>query len=175
MNQIIFNYLNSFAGRYEWFDTAVVFSAETLGLILLIGLVIFLFSHEHKGQGFHNVIVVFSAVVFAWGMSWIIKHVYPSPRPFVVLENITKLLDYGRMDSFPSGHATFFSAIATVLYFYHKKIAIFYILGALVIGFSRIIAGIHWPVDVLVGYILGGVAASFVYYAYNSIIANSKH
>lgn len=151
-----------------------MFSADTLGVLLLFGLVVFLLSHEHEGRGFHNVIVVLSAALFAWAVSWIIKHVYPSPRPFVLLDDVTKLLDYGRMESFPSGHATFFSAIATVLYFYHKKIAIFYLLGALVIGLSRIIAGIHWPIDILAGYVIGGIIASFVYYAYNSIIVNRK-
>lgn len=170
MNETIFRYFNSFAGQFEWLDKAVVFSAETLGIIFLIGLVIFLFYHEHKRQGFHNVIVVFGAILFAWGVSWVIKHVYPFPRPFIALENVTKLIDYGGMDSFPSGHATFFSAMATVLYFYHKKIALFYALGAVLIGVSRIVAGIHWPLDILAGYVLGGVAATLVYYLYHRII-----
>lgn len=169
MNQDIFQYLNNFAGQYEWLDSTVVFSAETLGVFLLFGLVIFLFSNEHEGQGFNNVIVVLGAALFAWGVSWVIKHAYPFPRPFVALDDVTKLIDYGRMDSFPSGHATFFSAIATVLYFYHKKIALFYALGALMIGLSRIIAGIHWPVDILAGYIIGGVVAIFVYHIYVAI------
>jgi len=170
MNETIFRYLNSFAGQFQWLDTAIVFSAETLGVVLLIGLIIFLFYHEHKGQGFHNVIVILGAIFFAWFVSWLIKYIYPFPRPFIALENVTKLMDHGGMDSFPSGHATFFSAIATILYFYHRKIALFYAFGAVLIGVSRIVAGIHWPLDVLVGYVLGGVVATFVYYLYHRTI-----
>jgi len=170
MNEIIFNYLNSFAGQYEWLDIITVFFAETLGVILLLGLLMFLFSHEHKGKGFHNVIVILAAAVFAWALSWAIKHAYPFPRPFIVLDNVNQLIDNSGIDSFPSGHATFFSAIATALYFYHKKIALFYALGALSIGVSRIIAGVHWPLDIVVGYILGGMAAAFVYYTYQTIL-----
>ncbi len=170
MNETIFRYLNSFAGKYEWLDASIIFSGETLGIILLIGLVIFLFSHEHKEKGFHNIIVVFGAILFAWGVSWIIKHVYPSPRPFIALDDVTKLINYGGMDSFPSGHATFFAAMATVLYFYHKKIALFYALGAVFIGVSRVVAGIHWPLDILVGYLLGGVVASFTYILYSRLV-----
>lgn len=167
MNETIFRYLNSFAGQFQWLDTAIVFSAETLGIILLIGLVIFLFYHEHKGRGFHNVIVVLGVIFFAWFASWLIKYFYASPRPFIALENVTKLMDHGGMDSFPSGHATFFSAMATVLYFYHKKIALFYALGAVLIGASRVVAGIHWPLDILAGYLLGGIVAVFFYFLYH--------
>ncbi len=169
MNQYIFRYLNNFAGQYKWLDGTIVFSAEMLGIILLLGLIYFLFSHEHKGQGFHNVIVVLGVALSAWAVSWMIKHIYPSPRPFVVLDNVTKLINHGRMDSFPSGHATFFSAIATVLYFYHKKIAILYGVGAIIIGISRVMAGIHWPIDILVGYIIGGIVATLVYHVYGAI------
>jgi undecaprenyl-diphosphatase len=170
MNETIFRYFNNFAGQYEWLDTAVVFSAETLGIILLFGLVIFLFSHEHKGRGFHNVIVVLTAGLVAWIFAKIIKTIYPSPRPFLAIEDVTKLVNHGGTDSFPSGHTTFFSAIATALYFYHKKIAVFYMFGALLIGLSRIVAGIHWPVDILAGYVLGGVVTVFVYYSYQYIL-----
>ncbi len=170
MNETIFRYLNSFAGQSQWLDIAIMFSAETLGVILLLGLVIFLFYHEHKEIGFHNVVVVLGAIFIAWGVSWVIKHVYPSPRPFIALENVTKLIDHGGMDSFPSGHATFFSAMATILYFYHKKIALFYALGAVLIGLSRVVAGIHWPLDILVGYILGGVVAVFACFLYHRFV-----
>lgn len=169
MNQYVFQYLNNFAGQYKWLDGAIVFSAETLGIILLFGLIYFLFSHEHKRKGFHNVIVVLGVALSAWAVSWMIKHIYPYPRPFVVLDNVTKLINHGRMDSFPSGHATFFSAIATVLYFYHKKIAVLYGVGALMIGISRVMAGIHWPADIIAGYIIGGVVAVFGYRVYTSI------
>ncbi len=169
MNEIIFRYLNSFAGKYSWLDTLVVFSAETLAVVLLLGLVYFLFSHEHKGKGFHNVIVVLSTALLALLVALFIKYIYPYPRPFDVLDNVTKLINPNSMNSFPSGHATFFSAIAGVLYFYHKKLAIFYTLGALLIGVSRVVAGIHWPFDILTGYIVGGLVAVFVYNLYVSV------
>jgi len=175
MNETFFRYLNSFAGQYEWLDNVLVFGAETLGIFFLFGLVIFLFSHEHKRQGFNNVTVVLGAAFAAWILAKTIKYVYPLPRPFIELDNVIKLVDHGGIDSFPSGHATFFSAIATALYFYHKKIAIFYAIGALLIGISRVAAGIHWPLDVLAGYIIGGVVATFTYYAYHSITQNTQN
>jgi len=171
MNEIIFRYLNSFAGQSSFLDNIIVFSAETLGVVLLIGLVIFLFSHEHeKRQGLHNIVVILGTAFVAWGVTEVINKVYPSPRPFLVLDDVNKLINHGGMDSFPSGHATFFAAIATSLYFYHKKIALFYALGALIIGISRVAAGIHWPIDILAGYIIGGAVAVFLYIAYRRFV-----
>lgn len=169
MNEIIFRYFNSFAGQTPLIDRAIVFGAETFGIILLLGLVAFLFSHEDKGKGFRDIIVVLGAGVFAWAVSWLMKHAYPYPRPFLALDGVTKLIDHGGMDSFPSGHATFFSAIATALYFYHKKIAAFYALGALLIGVSRVAAGIHWPLDVIAGYLIGGAVAVLAYSGYQAL------
>jgi undecaprenyl-diphosphatase len=80
-----------------------------------------------------------------------------------VLDTANVLFEYEPGDSFPSGHATFFSALATSFYFYHKYIAIIYIVGAFLIGASRIAAGIHWPLDILVGYALGGVIGYLAY------------
>lgn len=73
------------------------------------------------------------------------------------------MFEHGGGDSFPSFHATFFSALATSFYFYHKYLAWIYIIGAILIGASRITAGIHWPVDILVGYALGGLIGYIAY------------
>lgn len=57
--------------------------------------------------------------------------------------------------SFPSGHTATSFACATVLSFFVPRAApAFYVL-ALAIGFSRIYVGVHWPLDVAGGAILG--------------------
>ncbi len=61
-----------------------------------------------------------------------------------------------------------FAALASALYFYHKKIALWYAIGALLIGLSRITVGIHWPLDILAGYILGGIIGGGVYFLYKT-------
>lgn len=170
MNEQLFYFLNSFAGKYPWLDTAIVFSAETLGIIVLIGVVVFLLSHEHRKLGMHNIIVILLAAGAAWGATQVIKYAYPSPRPFVALSDVTQLIQHGNMDSFPSGHAAFFAALATVMFFYHKKLSAFLALLAVVIGMARVAAGVHWPVDILAGFIVGVGVAAFVYYAYRDIV-----
>jgi undecaprenyl-diphosphatase len=44
----------------------------------------------------------------------------------------------------------------------HKKWGIVFFAGAILMGLARIIAGIHWPVDILVGALIGILSAWFV-------------
>jgi undecaprenyl-diphosphatase len=71
--------------------------------------------------------------------------------------------------SFPSGHATFFMALGFGIFFSHKKAGYVFIFFALLIGIARIIAGVHFPVDILSGFILGAIIAYLVRVIYNKI------
>ena len=62
--------------------------------------------------------------------------------------------------SFPSGHTTTSFACATVLSAFVPRAAPGFYALALAIGFSRIYVGVHWPLDVLGGAVLG-VAVGF--------------
>jgi undecaprenyl-diphosphatase len=74
------------------------------------------------------------------------------PRRFV---HPDALVAVPHSSSFPSGHASTSFACATVLSFFVPRGAPAFYLLALAIGFSRIYVGVHWPLDVLGGAILG--------------------
>jgi undecaprenyl-diphosphatase len=61
--------------------------------------------------------------------------------------------------AFPSGHTTFVFALATIAWYYHEKVAYFLYVSGLVIGIARVIAGVHYPSDILGGIIVGTVVA----------------
>ena len=62
--------------------------------------------------------------------------------------------------SFPSGHAATSFAAATVLTLYLPRWAPLWILLAVAIGFSRVYVGVHYPLDVVGGAVLGVLVAT---------------
>jgi undecaprenyl-diphosphatase len=77
---------------------------------------------------------------------------YPQPHPLVKAPHD---------GSFPSGHASTSFAAATVLSFARPRWAPAFYLLALAIGFSRVYVGVHYPLDIVGGAVLGiGVATA---------------
>jgi undecaprenyl-diphosphatase len=166
LNLFIFQYLNNSAASSDFFAQVVIFFATEFGWFLIGGLLVYLFMHKDKTKGVRDVTVVISAAILAWIAAESIKLSFPEPRPFSILQNAHALIRPEDLQTFPSGHATFFSALAVALYFYHRRLGVLYALSAFLIGIARIAAGVHWPLDILVGYILGGFIGIAVYYGY---------
>lgn len=106
--------------------------------------------------------VIATSAIVSWTTSLVLKIIFSSSRPFVLFTDINSLIDYGWNDSFPSGHAMFFSALATSIFFYYKKVGSVYIIFAFLIGIARVVAGIHFPVDVIFGWFFGVLVAVLV-------------
>jgi undecaprenyl-diphosphatase len=63
----------------------------------------------------------------------------------------------------------FFSALAMSLYFINKRIGILYFIVALIVGLARVASGVHFPIDILVGYILGIIIAVIFKFIFKKI------
>ena len=61
--------------------------------------------------------------------------------------------------SFPSGHAATSFACATVLAVLAPRAAPLFLVLAVAIAYSRLYVGVHWPLDVLAGALIGLVTA----------------
>ncbi len=83
----------------------------------------------------------------------VVKFPHGTELPSVPGELIPHAPTEGR--SFPSGHAANNMAVATVLILFFPRGGWLYLPIALLIGYSRIYTGSHWPLDVLAGLLLG--------------------
>ncbi len=173
INHQLFLTLANLVHRNDIFDIVVHFFAVYFPYLVIVSAVIFVLYHHHGDKNtpvFQNVknhfresIVFTVATMLTWGLVILLKDLIASPRPYLVFENFTPLFPYGAYDSFPSGHAGLFGAISGAMYVFHKKTGLIFLLGALLIGIARIIAGVHFPLDILVGLGIGFFGVQLVY------------
>lgn len=151
--------LNNVAGQSPFLDGIIVFFATYLAYILiLIFLVLVLFSHYQKREKWEILLVTgISAVIARFGITELIRFFYHHPRP-----SVYQLLAENSW-SFPSGHAMFFFALATAIYLYNKRWGFWFYIAAVLIGVARVMAGVHYPSDIVGGAILGSLTAYIVF------------
>jgi undecaprenyl-diphosphatase len=161
VNENIFLFFNSFAGTSETIDLVIIFIARYLGFALMGVLLMYEWVRHKNGnkEAACRLLVSIGVAGVVWIAAYIVKELVTHPRPFLVLDNAVNLIEHGGYDSFPSGHTVFFVALGSALYREGRSLGIFFLSVALVVGIARVVAGIHWPLDILGGIILGTVGA----------------
>jgi undecaprenyl-diphosphatase len=141
-------------------DTVMLFITNKAYLLYIAIVVLLFFKDWRKG------LLVFSlaAVGFftADGIGNILKHLFARPRPCHELQGVRLLGDCLKSFSFPSGHAATSFAMASIIGHHFRRAAIPAFLLAVLVAFSRIYVGVHYPTDVICGAILGGVTGGFI-------------
>jgi len=137
-------------------DALIIFSSEYLPWWAGVGILAFYVLGRDKKREFLMIAHTFAAAVLArFVFAEIIRFFYDRPRPFEVLDNVYQLVQHSMGGSFPSGHAAFFFALATGVFFYRKWWGVLFYAAALLVSFSRVAAGIHWTSDILAGAAIG--------------------
>ncbi|MBN2656349.1 MAG: phosphatase PAP2 family protein [Spirochaetales bacterium] len=104
------------------------------------------------------------AVAFLYSslLNALLKLAFHAPRPFEKLDFIKgKRVETATGYSFPSGHTqgstTFFITLSRIIK--KKRFTVPALLVILAIGVSRVYLGVHWPVDVIGGWVFGIILA----------------
>lgn len=150
-DQIFFSVFN--LSEISFFSQLSIFLHNfTYPLLFLILLSCFFLKRR-----FFSIIFLFSSGFLAWLLARLLKHIFLEPRPFMSLDVVPLVIEEGF--SFPSEHASVFAALAVSMLFINRKLGYVLVILAILMGLSRIILGVHYPVDVLFGFILGSFIA----------------
>lgn len=174
INQQIFLFLNSFAGVSDVFDEIILFLANGAGLALVVMVVLVVFFRELGWRALRANVLIFIPAITTAVYAKILKHLFFEARPFLVLDTTKLMFEHGGYDSFPSAHSAIYFALAVSTYLYSRKLGVIVLVFALLIGTSRVVAGVHWPSDILAGFLVGGLASYATHFFVKKLFAKIK-
>lgn len=173
MNYNIFHFFNNLSHQNPIIDWVITFCAIYFPYIVAGAAIVFIIYHKHGRGGepvlqmakahIREFVILICSVLITWGLITLLKEIIAAPRPYLVFENFASLFPYGGHDSFPSGHAGLFAAIAGAISIFHKRAGAIFLIFAIIIGLARIAAGVHFPIDILSGLIIGFFGVQGVY------------
>ena len=163
MNENFFQLIYGLAHKNSWLDNLGIFLAQYLPYILILSALVLIFtepSWKRRIFFFSNMVLVF---ILGRGIIVEALHFfYPVLRPFDAL-GFTPLISESGF-AFPSGHATLFFGLAMVMFYINKKWGVWYFILAALMAVARVFVGVHWPLDVFAGTLIGTACGILVHY-----------
>lgn len=90
-----------------------------------------------------------------------LKHLMYLPRPFTVL-HVSTLISTAPDSSYPSGHALIVSTGALAAASLPWYLSIPLAAEAVIVSYGRVYVGVHWPLDVVMGWVLGAADVALI-------------
>ena len=159
INESIFNFLYAAANKSLVLDLIIVFLAHyLLYLLVFAAIAMIFFERDYKRRYYFVSLAALSVILSSGILVSTINYIFYNPRPFVALEGIKALVSHPANSSFPSGHMMFIVPIALSIFYLNKRMGIWFLSAAALMGAARIMAGVHWPLDILAGIFLGALS-----------------
>ena len=148
LNREVFFFLNGLAGRCAGLDAFWIFWAKYS--VFIFGLAwVYYFRRDRE-----LFLRMFLAILITFAVVSAVKNIRVFPRPFTQ-ENVRLLIAHHADSAFPSKHSSTAFTIAFGIFLKRKKTGVLFLVLASLVAVSRVVVGVHYPLDVLTGAALG--------------------
>jgi undecaprenyl-diphosphatase len=137
--------------RYSHF-----FAKDLISIVPVLAAILWLWGPRDQVTARRQLVIkVGMALVVSVLVSFMLGHLFPHDRPFVAHAGYT-FLHHAPDDSFPSDHGTVIFTFALAFLFWHRlwSGALLMVVAA-AIAWSRVYLGVHWPLDMVGGFLVG--------------------
>ncbi|RYJ52780.1 phosphatase PAP2 family protein [Flavobacterium petrolei] len=169
----LFVFLNSLGSeKYDGLWSFITKQSNWIPLFLLLLYVIF--KKLGAKQTLYLLLFVAVLVTFTDQMTNVFKNGFQRLRPCnnPEIKSLIRIVQFRGSFSFFSGHASNSMAVATLLYFtlrqYFKYFWLLF-LWPFIFAYSRIYLGLHYPLDILSGYLFGFTSGFLMYKVYKMV------
>lgn len=152
---------------FDWFMPIASGNPAFIPVVALVAAAL-LFRGGARGR-MYLVFIALTILVSDSLLSNNLKHLIDRPRPFLTLPGVEPLIGKGGSGSMPSSHSANWAAATFTTFIFYRRSLWFMLPMTLLISFSRVYNGVHYPGDVLVGWIVGAGGAAFVVVAMESL------
>ena len=133
----------------------ITFTASILIWLMFFGLIV-LWVIDGKIKKETVIHAVFAAIL-AWTIAELIKTFFPTLRPFQIDGFMPLTLTTPWDGAFPSGHTAMAFALSVTILKHDRKVGILYLIMAGLVGVARIMAHVHYPIDIVGGAVIGTI------------------
>jgi membrane-associated phospholipid phosphatase len=160
-----FLHVNSFAQATPWLHAPVRAYAQ-YGVVLFAVLLV---CSWWVARGRRDLAAMAAALwapagtLIAVGLNQPLGHWVHEPRPYTSLQHVEVLLARSSDFSFPSDHAVMAGAVTAGVWLVSRRLGVFTAAAALLLAFSRVYAGVHFPGDVAAGLVFGAAVCLLGY------------
>lgn len=175
LDQQLFLWLNGL--HADWLDPIMLAITGRNIWIPLYAVILFLVIRKLKWQSWSMILGFALLITLAdQAASGLFKPFFERLRPCYepAIQEMVHLVKYcGGQYGFASSHASNTFALAFFLFFIYRNIYTkWMIVWAVLVSYSRIYVGVHYPGDIIMGAILGVIAAIITYLLYKRIFPN---